>query len=1231
MPTYYEAHKKQLTRVIEGVREKHAASQQTLNFFQKDLALFDQIESAVCKHRLRYYQMEALYVLDYLLGLADSNKAKKGLLETVTKDSPRIPFMGFEMATGSGKTMLMGAACYYLFRKFGINNFLIIAPSSIDIYQKTIRNFQKGTFETIWSESTDFDFNLITGDDYQTPSMFFDPGKEVNVFIFNIDKFGANATNSTKRWEASVWKDAAGNTISIQDFLKEKHLAIITDEAHHAQSPKARKIISGFLPELVLEFTATAVEQNKNQEKANQSIIYKYDIRRFLEDGHGKLVRAVALDNEEKKKKTKAGFSESEKLKLVTLLLIHLIKKRAMLKDQSCKGLKPIAFIKVKNDTEFTRKVYDYVRDELHGDLDNIQIILEKAAQQDLEITNLIRELYKKDFRSNLDKLRQEIQASCANSLFYHGKSTQEEKKLFDNIRKNHIELVVYMQKLDEGIDLPNIYSMAVINDTDTEFRTSVKQIIGRGVRLNKNVREYDDSKDILLTQAEKLHIVSDRGANFEDVILSIQKEFGLTEKYLSSEQPKKQIWNKARSELLDGKYLPKIRADFKTREGVKLAELVENTEQVVQDYLEQNCFTGENDVVYRFLKYVPKSFFIEIDIFSDHKEFHKEIKKAGGSQTSLCIQPRDIDDIYSKVQKTLLCLPDNKNTRKRFHTYADKLNEIDLQYYCSDSADEKLARNKFKDTFSYFYRNYIERNYYDLRFSETAAENSWPLKECFQDYQIILPEDQIEHNKLHELSTKEQFVELVKQNYYFKGFNNSLFEYVKFDSYPEKVMADFIDRITSDVGRGMLPFWVRNERNIFFEYGSHKYFPDFLMLYKDRIFVIETKGDVFSHTMKNALLRKLDDLKGDDIIKGYKGVLIFESLAEEIDAETTWETFLAEAEEALEKKLASNKLQSSVAEDDKFRKYLPVYTVTAAKRKFLEKKEKVKIAGWLPVEEAVYPESAFAVQVKSPALTPKYKLNEWIILNTKFKQQDAVGKVVLYYHPELRAEYDNGYTLRQFTIEELDTGDLFKELKVILSPLNKAFPQKEFSGIVAGAQINIIGVEWEPDREPWVITYPTADDYYNTCLPVSTLKTAAGYWSREQYGLEDSPDWAEKWVKPEGLEGPWEKGTFIAQVIGDSMEPQIPNGSWCVFSPPKAGSREGRIVLVWHAGLIDEETGSAFTLKKYHSEKIPDKDTGWTHQKIVLKPLNPGYKPIVLTPDHENQVRIIAELIEVL
>ena len=96
-------------------------------------------------------------------------------------------------------------------------------------------------------------------------------------------------------------------------------------------------------------------------------------------------------------------------------------------------------------------------------------------------------------------------------------------------------------------------------------------------------------------------------------------------------------------------------------------------------------------------------------------------------------------------------------------------------------------------------------------------------------------------------------------------------------------------------------------------------------------------------------------------------------------------------------------------------------------------------------------------------------------------------------------------------------------------------------------------------------------------------------------------------------------------------MEPKIPDGSYCLFQKPKAGSRQGKIVFVWHSGVNDPHTSGQYTVKVYESEKRGDKDMEWQHVQITLKPLNPEYSPIVLTPEKEGDVRIIAEFVQVI
>ena len=105
----------------------------------------------------------------------------------------------------------------------------------------------------------------------------------------------------------------------------------------------------------------------------------------------------------------------------------------------------------------------------------------------------------------------------------------------------------------------------------------------------------------------------------------------------------------------------------------------------------------------------------------------------------------------------------------------------------------------------------------------------------------------------------------------------------------------------------------------------------------------------------------------------------------------------------------------------------------------------------------------------------------------------------------------------------------------------------------------------------------------------------------------------------------------FVAKVVGHSMEPRIPNNSYCIFSANVVGSRQNKIVLAQHNEISDMDTMSSYTVKQYKSEKAFKKDGTWKHEKIVLEPLNEKYDPIVLSEDAKDEFRIVAEFIEVL
>ncbi len=164
------------------------------------------------------------------------------------------------------------------------------------------------------------------------------------------------------------------------------------------------------------------------------------------------------------------------------------------------------------------------------------------------------------------------------------------------------------------------------------------------------------------------------------------------------------------------------------------------------------------------------------------------------------------------------------------------------------------------------------------------------------------------------------------------------------------------------------------------------------------------------------------------------------------------------------------------------------------------------------------------------------------------------------------------------------------------------------------------------PRRFELRIVQPREDDKYATCLPLVPLKAAAGSFSDPQNLREG--DWP--WVAVKSRHR-LRKGLFVAQVIGKSMEPAIPDGSYCLFSSPVTGTRQGKIVLVQLRDQLDPESGERYTVKRYRSEKVEEKDGNWRHLAIVLEPINKEFSAIMLTCEDEGQVQVIAELIEII
>ncbi len=131
--------------------------------------------------------------------------------------------------------------------------------------------------------------------------------------------------------------------------------------------------------------------------------------------------------------------------------------------------------------------------------------------------------------------------------------------------------------------------------------------------------------------------------------------------------------------------------------------------------------------------------------------------------------------------------------------------------------------------------------------------------------------------------------------------------------------------------------------------------------------------------------------------------------------------------------------------------------------------------------------------------------------------------------------------------------------------------------------------------------------------IPLYDLRVAAG-----SFGAGQSVEAIDEVVPRSGIAT--RPGMFIAKVSGESMEPLIPDGAYCLFAPVKGRPPAGRIVLAQLRGVEDPDTGGAYSVKrlKMASRRPPR-----------LVPENPAFEEIVVR--RSDDLRVIAEVVAVL
>src|SRR5215467_63569 len=279
---------------------------------------------------LRPPQRHSLEILDRITEIVPPKKgadldatltALRSEFPTVADFEREFPSLCFALATGVGKTRLMGAFISYLHLAHGINNFFVMAPN-LTIYNKLITDFTPNTPKYVFKGIAEFATDppeIITGDNYEAKAgTLFDQVLRCKINIFNISKINSEVRGG-KSPRIKRLSEYIGE--SYFDYLASlKDLVLIMDESHRYRASAGVRAINELKPILGLELTATPFVETSRGAVPFKNVIYDYPLGRAMADGFVKEPAVVTRKNF-----NPAGMSveEIERLKLEDGVRLH--------------------------------------------------------------------------------------------------------------------------------------------------------------------------------------------------------------------------------------------------------------------------------------------------------------------------------------------------------------------------------------------------------------------------------------------------------------------------------------------------------------------------------------------------------------------------------------------------------------------------------------------------------------------------------------------------------------------------------------------------------------------------------------------------------------------------------------------------------------------------------------------------------------------------------------------
>ena len=255
---------------------------------------------------LRPPQRRSLEILDRITEIVPPKKGAdlEAALATIGNEFPTVteferefPSLCFALATGVGKTRLMGAFISYLHLAHGLNNFFVLAPN-LTIYNKLITDFTENTPKYVFKGISEFAVAppvITTGENYERQIASGGSLFPTTVNIFNISKINSEVRGGRSPRIRS-FREEIGE--SYFDYLASlDDLVLIMDESHRYRASAGIRAINELKPVLGLELTATPFVESTRGPVPFKNVIFDYPLGRAMADGFVKEPAVVTREN----------------------------------------------------------------------------------------------------------------------------------------------------------------------------------------------------------------------------------------------------------------------------------------------------------------------------------------------------------------------------------------------------------------------------------------------------------------------------------------------------------------------------------------------------------------------------------------------------------------------------------------------------------------------------------------------------------------------------------------------------------------------------------------------------------------------------------------------------------------------------------------------------------------------------------------------------------------------